>query len=121
MGNDEFLFVNEGLDYLPVNSGLGDIYLNTVFSISAPDHFRATVFFSQKGVEYYIRIIIGEPTLMSGFDRDFQVTFTCHAKVENDACSSSIPLDCSQMVTVNTEYATDDPENLCGESYFGST
>ncbi|MBK8502887.1 MAG: hypothetical protein IPL46_12105 [Saprospiraceae bacterium] len=24
------------------------------------------------------------------------------------------------MVTVNTEYATDDPENLCGESYFGS-
>ncbi|MBK8502886.1 MAG: hypothetical protein IPL46_12100 [Saprospiraceae bacterium] len=90
MGNDEFLFVNEGMDYLPVNSVLGEIYTKYGIFYKCAGSFEGNRIFLTKGVEYYLRLIIGEPAPSSGFERDFQVTFTCHVKIENDACSTAI-------------------------------
>lgn len=120
IGNDQFLFVNEGVDFLPVNSYLGQVYTKQSIFYQCMGSFEGNRFFLRKGVEYYIRLIIGEPALVSGYSSDFQVTFTFHSKIEFDDCSTAYNLSCEEQLLVNTNYATDDVQNICGEGGIGN-
>ncbi|MCB0666111.1 MAG: hypothetical protein KDC80_09830, partial [Saprospiraceae bacterium] len=119
-GNDEFLFVNDGVDYLPVNSYLGEVYTKSSIFYKCTGSFDGNRFFLKKGVEYYIRLIIGDPVLVSGFSGDYEITFTTHPRIEFDDCATAHDLRCGEEIIVNTNYATDDNQNICGEGGVGS-
>ena len=109
-GNDEFVYVNDDA------SAFRSCSIFTLLNNEPTcfDDLSENRIYLPAGQDYYFRFCTYDYNANS---YHYNISFTCHSKVENDDCVTALLMTCGETVLIDRTHATDDDnDQSCGGS-----